>query len=1237
MRGAYSPEGAAHSHPWGGKLVKNARTVLLAALLTVSGALIPVVLTAPSTAAASPAPAAQGERRGSVPPVQAGTSKPVRDLPAASGRSTAQGQTTDVGGTTATSPSAGDGAAQADAPAFGPSDDLTAPLTSFAGLAGGGPPDPVGDVGPNHYVQMINSQFQVFNKDGTTATGGAARNINTIWTSNAVNDNGCDTQNAGDPIVLYDQNVDRWMLSQFTSPNTAPFDMCIAYSQTPDPTGVYNTYSFRLTASHDYMKYGIWPDGLYMSTYEGGSLGAYVFDSAAMISGSPATFQYFGSGSGALGAGVSDSGRVRMFPSDWDGINQPVVGEPNHFLLSKDSGNGQGGTQDVLEMYDFHVDWTVPANSTFGLATSLPTVPFDTQLSCANTFNNTVARECVPQQGTTVKVDALPGRLMHRVQYRNFGDHRSMVAVQSAVDSDGADKVGSRWYELRNSGAGWSIYQQGTYAPGSAHRWMGSAALDGRGNIAMGYSYSDPTNSVFPSVAYTGRLANAPLGSMPETEQRLVTGTSSQTGFARWGDYSSMNVDPVDDCTFWYTGQFNGNNATQIGSFRFASCNATDLRISKTGVPDPVLAGQVLTYTMTVANAGPVTADSVVVTDVLPAGVTFLSTTPACTNAAGTLTCPLGSLLAGQSRSLVVQVKVPADYLGSSSSGTLTNTASVAATNQGDTNLSNNTAAATTTVNGSADVSVSKICKPDDPAVAGSEGFCDIIVDNLGPSDASGVTLQDVLSSATPFRVVSVAVSPSGSCSPTSTTDVTSVTIACDLGTEPVGGRTTVRITVTADDIAQVNDLASATSTTVDPDKANNSAQGRISFVGSADLSLVKTGPASVIAGTQIAYRMTVSNGGPSTARDVVVQDVMPAGVSFVSVTPSTGTCTSGQPGARDLRCGLGNLARGAVVTIDVVGLVAPDVLPGTLLFNEAVVSSSTADPDNDDVRASVRTEVRTSADLSVLKSGTPSPVLAGNPISYTITASNAGPSTAQGVTLTDTLPDGTTFVSGQDGNGTTVCTLVQTGTVICALGSLAPAGSRTVYLTVSVGPAVPKDSVLSNSVVVGSSTPDPTPGNNTAVASTSVDTAAEMWLDKTGTQRSGNPSPVVVYTLTAHNGKGCESDAQSTPTPTCGAGGPSDAQGVQVVDKLPLDPKKLVVQYVSPQCSYVKTTHMVTCSAATVPAGASVSFVIEAQVNGSVGTILNKATLTSATFDPQTANNVDDVSIVVKGGTGKK
>lgn len=1106
--------------------------------------------------------------------------------------------------------------------------ELTAPLVSFGGQGGANPPDPNGDVGPDHYVQMVNSTIQVWDKQGNSLAGPTA--INQIWINATTAGTGfdqCRNQNAGDPIVLYDQQADRFMISQFTNPNSATgpggtFPMCIAYSQSGDPTLNWFVYQFNLPSSHDYMKYGIWPDALYMSTYEGGSVGAYAFDRSQMLSGSPATFQAF---TGlAVGAGV-DGRETRIVPADWDGANPPPAGAPNPFAMSFD-GAFDGGN-DRIEISEFHVDWANTANTTFTLASTLNTAAFDTDLNCIANF-----RDCIPQPGTATRLDSLSNRLMARLQYRNFGSHQAMVINQS-VDADGADRAGVRWYELRNTGAGWSIFQQGTYAPvDGVHRWMAAAAMDGQGNIALGYSASDGT-SVFPGLRYTARHAGDPLGAMTQGEQTLVTGASSETS-NRWGDYAGLVVDPVDECTFWFTGE-RDNSQTTIGSFRLPSCLAADLRISKSDQPDPVLAGQDLTYTISVTNDGPATAADVTVTDVLPVGVELISAP--CTNTAGTLTCSVGQLLAGQTVSFGIQVHIPSGYLGTATSGIVTNTASVAAADQDDPNPGNNTATATTTVLARADLAVTKVCKPDLSAPAGTTAFCDIHVDNLGPSDAVDVSLKDVLTSATPFTVTAVTVTPSGTCAPTSGGPTTSFTTVCDLGTEPAGGRSTIRVEVTADDVAQVNDVATVSSPTPDPDTSNNQATGKVIFTGSADLEVAKVGPPSAVAGTQLQYTITVTNNGPSTALGVVATDRLPAGVSFVSVATTVGSCTYGQPTARDLTCNLGNLASGATVTITVTALVAPDVPPGTLLVNEAVVSSSTADPDNANNRVSVTTSVTASADLSVTKTDSPDPVVAGSLLTYTITASNAGPSTAHAVLLTDTIPAGTTYVGGVDNNGNTVCTLVQVATVECAVGTLQPGQNAVVQLTVRVSPSLDPGTVLHNTVVISSSTPDPVAGNNTATADTTVATKADLWLDKQAELRSGNPAPVLVYTLVVHNDTGCETDAQSTQTPTCGTGGPSDARDIVVTDTLPLTNKKLVVQYISPQCTYSLATHKVTCTSANVPAGASVTFVIEAQVQGSVGTILNTATVVSSTPDGTTGNNTNAASVVIKGGTGKK
>ena len=660
-----------------------------------------------------------------------------------------------------------------------------------------------------------------------------------------------------------------------------------------------------------------------------------------------------------------------------------------------------------------------------------------------------------------------------------------------------------------------------------------------------------------------------------------------------------------------------------------------DLRVSKSSRPDPAIAGSELYYDVTATNNGPGTVFNAIVTDVLPAGVTFVTSTIPCVQGpVGTLTCNVGNLASSASTTFTIQVHVSPSILGSAAAVTIFNTVTVAGDN--DTNTSNNSFTLGTIVQDRADLAVIKICKPDLPAAAGDTGFCDIHVDNLGPSDARSVTLTDVLTSASPFSVTGVTVA-GGTCAPLTAGPATTVSITCDLGTEPAAGRTTVHVDVTAADVAQINDVATVSSVTPDPSTSNNQATGRVTFLGSANLSLTKTGPATVVAGTQMTYTITVANGGPSTAVGTVVTDTLPLGLSFVSAASTVGTCINGQPGNRALRCGLGNLASGAGATITVVALVDPTVAPGTSLFNEAQVTSDTADPANANNLMSVNTTVSASANLGVTKTAAPEPVIAGNLLTYTITVTNAGPSTAQNVVISDHLTAGTTFVSGQNGNGNTVCTLNQAATVVCNLGTLQPLASVTVFITVRVSASLSDTTVLQNTVTATSTTFDPDTSDNSATSSTNVDTSSDIWLDKKASQRSGNPSPVIVYTLIVHNDAGCETDAQSTVSPNCGNGGPSDARDIVVIDKLPLDSKKIIVQYLSPQCTYTKATHQVRCTAANLPAGATVTFVIEAQANGSVGTILNTATVTTSTPDPVVANNTNAASLVMKGGTGRK
>jgi uncharacterized repeat protein (TIGR01451 family) len=466
--------------------------------------------------------------------------------------------------------------------------------------------------------------------------------------------------------------------------------------------------------------------------------------------------------------------------------------------------------------------------------------------------------------------------------------------------------------------------------------------------------------------------------------------------------------------------------------------------------------------------------------------------------------------------------------------------------------------------------------------------------------------------------------------------------LTCRLGTvasasTSTTGRATITYTITAHEGQDINNLAVSRADTPDPNPNNNRATVSLTVTALADLALTKTGPASAIAGTDATYNLSVTNNGPSTAKNVVISDATPAGVTIVSVSSSAGSCNAGVPGdpLQLTKCSVGALAPAASATMQVVVHIKPDTLG--IIHNDARVDSDTFDPNAANNLATVATSVSGQADLSITKSDSPDPVIAGNPLTYTIVVTNHGPSTATAVQVSDTLPFGTTFVSGVDGNGTTVCALVQSSTVVCDLGTMPPNTSKTVLLTVKVAASLPPGTILSNTVSVSSATPDPIPGNNTATETTTVNTSADVWIDKQATQRSGNPAPVVTYTLVVHNDTGCETDAQSSPTPTCGAGGPSDARDIVVTDHLPLDPKKMTVQFISPQCSYTVAIHTVVCSASNVPAGTSVSFVIEAQVQGSVGTITNSATVTSSTFDPVLANNTNAASLVMKGGTGKR
>lgn len=410
-------------------------------------------------------------------------------------------------------------------------------------------------------------------------------------------------------------------------------------------------------------------------------------------------------------------------------------------------------------------------------------------------------------------------------------------------------------------------------------------------------------------------------------------------------------------------------------------------------------------------------------------------------------------------------------------------------------------------------------------------------------------------------------------------------------------------------------------------------------FTPEADLQIQKTdSPDPVTAGNNLTYVITVTNNGPSAAADVVVSDLLSADLAIVSVTANGGgSCNAGVPGSVATSCAFGNVLNTATRTMTVVARVAPSTPDGTVISNNASVSSSTADPDNANNLASSATSVLTSADLSITKSDVPDPVIAGANLTYSLSVTNGGPSWARDVVVTDPLPAQVAFVSAAVGGGAGAC--IPSGasptTVTCTLGDLADGAVRTITIVGTVSPATADGATLSNTATVSSSTNDPDAGDNADTEATSVITQADIWVDKTAQQLTGNPSRTIRFTLAVYNKPGCEADDALS----CGAGGPSDAQNVVVTDTLPLDPKKLRVVFVSQNCAYDQALHQVQCSVAggTLPAGQLATFIVDVQPIGNVGSITNTVSATSSTTDPTASNNTDEVQFLASGGSSKR
>jgi hypothetical protein len=468
-------------------------------------------------------------------------------------------------------------------------------------------PDSNVAVGTTQVVQFVNRSYAVFDKSTGRATLGPITGT-TLWQVIGAPCYVNATTTYSDEIVQFDKLANVWvmMMPAWTSPNS----LCVAVSTSADAVNAsWNLYVYSTPAdmTDDYPKLAVWPDAYYVSYNQGDDgvfegAAACALDRSAMLTGADApTMQCF---TNPTSYGV-------LLPGDLDGTTPPPTGEPEYFL-------NFDGNDASLDLWQFHVDWTTPANSWFG---SSSTNASPTNISVAKfteACGETVAElnyttgACIPQTGTPQKLDSYGDRLMYRLAYRNFGTYEALVVNHTVTIGTSSSQTGIRWYELQNPGTGFVVNQQGTYAPDSSYRWMGSIAMDHDGDIALGYSVS--SGSMSPSIRYTGRVPTDDLGTM-ESEIDVLSAagitTGSQTTTYRWADYSGMSIDPTDDCTFFYTTQYlqpaASSWSTRIVSFSFPSC-APGFTLTPTPLTASVSAGGTAVFSIAVAANGAFTS-----------------------------------------------------------------------------------------------------------------------------------------------------------------------------------------------------------------------------------------------------------------------------------------------------------------------------------------------------------------------------------------------------------------------------------------------------------------------------------------------------------------------------------------------------------------------------------------------------------------------------------------------------
>lgn len=650
-----------------------------------------------------------------------------------------------------------------------------------------------------------------------------------------------------------------------------------------------------------------------------------------------------------------------------------------------------------------------------------------------------------------------------------------------------------------------------------------------------------------------------------------------------------------------------------------------DLSVTKTHTPDPAIAGEQLYFDVTVTNNGPDDASNVTVVDTLPPELTFVADTldppSACSAAGQTVTCQVGSLADGESLTFRIKTAVDSGAISSSGPKKITNTVEVSTLGAADPDAANNIDKDTVLVEDSADLQVQKLCKPDTTVDAGKPIDCTVFVDNAGPSDARGVVVDDTILSNGDFTVSNVSPAIGGGTPGCTLSTVTGgQKLTCRVGTVAAAstseeGRATVTYRISADEGQDINNLATVRSDTPDPDDTNNKAMVALTVRSVSDLALSSSAPASATAGgSAVAWTATVTNNGVSTARNVRIEDTVPAGVHISSVSGSGGgSCVAGAPGDpfQPATCSFGNLAAGASRTMTVNVTVDPNTV-GTL-HNDVRGLSDTFDPNTDNNLAHSDITVVVDSDVQLALTDSPDPVIAGRTLTYKATVTNNGPSTATKTKLTVDLPAGVTYQGVSNAGDPIACGLLTPSQLSCSLGTRQPGDATSVFVDVLVASSVAHGATLTGNASVDTFSPDGTAGNNTASTTTAVNRSADLAVVLTSDAAVYKPSTNIHYQWTVTNL------------------GPSDASAVQVAQVLP--PPK-TAPYVSNNYGCPAPTGsppVLTCDLGVVPAGGTVTVNVEVFIRGNKGQITSTATVSSATSDPVTSNNSSTRNVTVK------